>query len=194
MGVKGGFRGAVASMVVTACLFPLMTYAQTAGSKPRTDAGAKPAAQGAAQTVAPGVMVTQAFTQRGVAKCADRIGQFAQFLTNGAEVGGQVFVAPDDPDRRLSSASLEIQAGPAMGYAGLTFAPDAGANRCGGMYELVTYWPNSCEEVATKAYPTYKRTNALRKAIMALDGGPTVRVFLMPAGVGCVSIKKELTY
>ena len=194
MANKKSFHNAFAAVLVSACLSPLLANAQTGSAKPRPEAPAKGAAPPDTQTVPPGVMVTQAFTQRGVSKCAERIGQFAQFLTNGAEVGGQVFVAPDDPDRKLSSASLEIQAGPAIGYAGLTFAPDTGANRCGGMYELVMYWTNSCDDVATKAYSAYKRTNPLRKSIISLDGGPTVRVFLLPAGTGCVSIKKELTY
>ncbi|MBK9625308.1 MAG: hypothetical protein IPO38_12520 [Rhodocyclaceae bacterium] len=166
-------------------------HAQATNSKNQPKA-APPAATAPAQS--PAVMVTQAFTQRGANKCAERVGQFSQFLTNGAQVGGQVFVAPEEGDRRLASASLEIQAGQAMAYAGLTFSPDSGANRCGGVYELVSYWPKTCEEVATKDYVTFKRTGPLRQTIIALDGGPTVRVFLMPAGAGCVSIKKELAY
>lgn len=170
-----------------------MAYAQSNAPKQRpVKAGEAPAAQQTAP--APAVMVTQAFTQRGANKCAERIGQFSQFLTNGAQVGGQVFVAQEDPDRRVASASLEIQAGPALGYAGLTFAPDSGANRCGGVYELVSYWANTCEDVASKAYGTFKRMVPLRQSIISLEGGANVRVFLMPAGAGCVSIKKELAY
>lgn len=30
--------------------------------------------------------------------------------------------------------------------------------------------------------------------VFMLDGGPTVKVFLMPAGSGCVSVKKEMVY
>ena len=179
---------------------PLTTFGQTANVKPRGDAQAKPTKAGSAQAptaspqISPGMLVTQAFTKRGVSKCAERIGQFSQFLTSGAEVDGQVFVAPEDADRRVASASLEIQAGAAIGYAGMTFSPDSGANRCGAVYELVSYWPNSCEEVAAKAYPSFKATIPLRKTVLSLDGGPTVRVFLLPAGTGCVSIKKEITY
>ena len=183
------------STLLALVLVPSLGSAQTGNAKPPAKATKLTTTepQEGAQ-IAPGVMVTQAFTQRGVAKCAERIGQFAQFLTNGAQVGGQVFVAPDDTDRRITSASLEIQAGPAMAYAGLTFAPDSGANRCGGVYELITYWPNTCDEVATKAFGTYKRTGVLRQSVIALENGPSVRVFLMPAGTGCTSIKKELTY
>ena len=180
-------------VLIVLALLPSLAFAQTGSAKAPPVKATKP--NTAEPTpVSPGVMVTQAFTQRGVAKCAERIGQFAQFLTNGAQVGGQVFVAPDDADRRVTSASLEIQAGPASAYAGLTFAPDSGANRCGGVYELITYWPNTCDEVATKAFGTYKRTGVLRQSVIALEGGPSVRVFLMPAGAGCTSIKKELAY
>ncbi len=183
-------RGIIGLLVVSGLTVP--AHAQTGNAKARPE---QPKAAKAAVTApAPAVMVTQAFAQRGVSKCVDRIGQYSQFLTNGAEVGGQVFVSPEDADRRIASASLEIQAGPSIGYAGLTFSPDSGANRCGAVYELVSYWPNTCEEVATKAYASFKVTAPLRKTVMSLDGGPTVRVFLLPAGTGCVSIKKEITY
>ena len=176
---------------------PLLAHAQTGNTKvPAKGVNANPVtAQAAPQGLAPGVIVTQAFTQRGVAKCAERIGQFAQFLTNGAQVGGQVFVAPDDADRRVASASLEIQApGSAIAYAGLTFAPDSGTNRCGGVYELVSYWANTCEDVATKQYPTFKRANPLRQSIIVLEGVQTKRIFLMSTGTGCVTIIKETVY
>ncbi len=170
-------------------------YAQANNSKARAEVAPKvPKGATPISGMSPGLTVTQAFTQRGVSKCAERIGQFSQFLTNGAQVGGQVFVAPDEPDRRIASASLEIQAGPAIAYAGLEFAPDSGANHCGGIYELVSYWPNTCEDVATKAFATFKRMSPLRESIIALDGGTSVRVFLMSAGTGCVSIKKEITF
>ena len=181
-------------LMLAVCSLP--AFAQTASPKPQgkgvTAGNATP--QATATAMEPATMVTQAFTQRGINKCAERVGQFSQFLTSGAQVGGQVFVAPEDSDRRVASASLEIQAGQASAYAGLTFSPDSGANRCGGVYELVSYWSNTCEEVATKAYASFKRMVPLRQSIIALDGGLTVRVFLMPAGVGCVSIKKELAY
>ncbi len=183
-----------AAALIMAGLIAAPVHAQSTNTKNQPKAAPKAAAPATAPAVAPATMITQAFTQRGAVKCAERIGQFSQFLTNGAQVGGQVFVAAEDPDRRIASASLEIQAGQAIGYAGLTFAPDSGANRCGGVYELVSYWANSCEDVATKAYSTFKRMTPLRQAIISLDGGATVRVFLMPAGTGCVSIKKELAY
>lgn len=181
-------------MTLLLAVFPLTNFAQNANVKSRGDASARPTKTDPSPQVQPGVMVTQAFMQRGVNNCAERVGQFSQFLTSGGEVGGQVFVAPEDADRRIASASLEIQVGAAIGYAGMTFSPDSGANRCGAAYELISYWPNSCQEVATKAYPTYKLTAPLRKTVLSLDGGTTVRVFLMPAGTGCVSIKKEITY
>jgi hypothetical protein len=37
-----------------------------------------------------------------------------------------------------------------------------------------------------------KRERELLKNITVLVGSPTVRVFLMPAGSGCVVIKKEV--
>jgi hypothetical protein len=60
------------------------------------------------------------------------------------------------------------------------------------MYEAVVYWNMKCDDVAARQFAGLKQIGALRKDITMLDGGPALNVFLMPAGSGCISIKKEV--
>ncbi len=137
--------------------------------------------------------ITQSMVKGGVLACTSRINQVANFLTGGNKgVGAFLFLPPTDQDQRLVSFSVEIPAatGP-VAYASASFAPNQ-ANGCGGMYETVSYWPQGCSAVATGTYGSLKQNAVLAKDIMVLDGGSMTRIFLLPAGTGCVSIKKEI--
>ena len=90
--------------------------------------------------------------------------------------------------------ALEVQGGNQLSYVDTSFAPNPAANECGGMYERVTYYPMSCDAVASSQYPKMKRVNNLRQSIMTLDGGDKLKVYLMPASQNCVAIKKEVVY
>ena len=51
---------------------------------------------------------------------------------------------------------------------------------------------NRNARVATQQFAGLKRAGQMKTNITLLDGGPATKVFLMPAGSGCVSIKKEV--
>lgn len=163
------------------------TPAPTRSAQAVTPAQARPAAP-------QGNQITQAVAQQGVSKCLGRVNQVTSFLTGNAPSGAMLFVSPANGDRRLASVSMEIQTPNALTYANTVFAPGQGANECGATYEGVTYWNASCDDVATRVYAAFKPGRPLRQYIAVLDGGPAVKVFLMPAGQGCVSVKKEMVY
>ena len=50
----------------------------------------------------------------------------------------------------------------------------------------------SCALTAARQFAGLKTIGKLKKDISVLDGGVATKVFLMPAGSGCVSIKKEV--
>lgn len=139
-------------------------------------------------------VITQAAVNTGVLTCVSRINQLANFLTDGAQgTGALLFIPPVNQDQRLISVSMEIPAEAAVpvAYASASVAPNQ-ANGCGGMYESVIYWSQSCEAVATRNFGELKKVGPLAKTITVLDGGIWTKIFLMPAGDGCVSIKKEI--
>ena len=137
--------------------------------------------------------VAQAAQKAGVNDCLGRINQVSSFLTTGAEQSGaSLMVSPQKPNETLSSLAFEIKSPQVLSYASADFAPLAGG--CGATYEAVTHWQNSCKDVATKGYAQLKFIGAIQSNILVLEGGPQLRVFLMPAGKGCVAIKKEVVY
>ena len=136
--------------------------------------------------------VTQAAVASGVLECVSRINQVTQFISSGNPSGAALFASPSQPDQRLTSISMEItpkEGGSA--YASASFAPNQ-ANGCGAVYEAVVYWPQSCDVVARKQFANAKKGRVLHKSVLTLETDSPIRIFLMPAGSGCVSIKKEL--
>jgi hypothetical protein len=133
-----------------------------------------------------------AMKKAGVTSCADRVNQVTDFLTSNNESGAITFPPPSEPDRRLLSFSLGLKTPDGkVAYASESFAPNQ-ANGCGGMYETVVYWESACADVAKRQFSTFKSHGLLVNNITVLNGGTGVRVFLMPAGTGCVAIKKEV--
>lgn len=129
--------------------------------------------------------------QQGVLDCAGRINQVSSFLGYSQRAGAMLMAPPTQPNQHLISLSLEIPAGYNSAYASVNFAPNQ-ANGCGASYDAVAYWPQRCDIVASKQFTVMRKLGQLQKAITVLDGGIATKVFLMPAGNGCVSIKKEL--
>lgn len=159
------------------------------------------AAESAAKPVKPSAEVKKkaeinaavvAYGKVGVRRCLRRIGQVTDFLTAGSKSGIFLFSPPEEPDNRMLSTSMEIESNKVLSYASTSYHPRD--NDCAGVYEAITYWQDSCQTVATKAYSNLRQTGVIQTQVIVLDGGPAMRVFLMPAGVGCVAIKKEVIY
>lgn len=173
----------VGALLINAGWVQAQTPALATPSKPAVAAPAP--ANGGANAV------TQAAVQQGVLNCAARINQVSNFLGFGPQAGAVLLVPPSQPDQRLLPLGMEVPTDTGTAYVSATFAPNQ-ANGCGAAYDAVVYWPQKCEAVATKQFATLKRTGQLKTSITVLDGGPATKVFLMPAGSGCVSIKKEV--
>ena len=72
-------------------------------------------------------------------------------------------------------------------FAILTIAPN-----CSGMYQQTIYWPTPCALVKSTMFGKFSGEHPLLRDVKVADDGPALQVYLMPAGTGCVSIKKEL--
>jgi len=137
--------------------------------------------------------ITEVAVKAGILSCASRINQVSNFLTADKQgTGIYLFIPPSIPDQSIFSISMEVLGSNAStAYASESFAPNQ-AGGCGALYEEVIYLPMSCNDAAKKYFSGMKRERELLKNITVLVGSPTVRVFLMPAGSGCVVIKKEV--
>ena len=136
-------------------------------------------------------VVTRALVGRGVLKCASRVEQVSNFLGFGPTAGAMLLPAQQDVDNRLAHVMLESPTPEGSAYVSATFAPNQ-SNGCGATYDAVMYWSKGCDAVATQQFDKLKRVGPLKKDILVMDGGVATKVFLMTAGNGCVSIKKEV--
>lgn len=159
----------------------------------RGQQGAAPASPATARPAQPGTPnpITQAAAQKGVLACAGRIEQVSNFLGFSPQSGALLMAPSAQPDQRLVPLVMEVPAGDGGAYISASFAPNQ-ANGCGATYDAVVYWPQSCDVVAPKSFAGLKNLGRLKGHIAVLDGGPNLKVFLMPAGAGCVSVKKEV--
>ncbi len=162
-------------------------FVGTAGAQ--ADETAKPTV--APPATSPTNAVTQAAVQQGVLSCAGRINQVSNFLGYTPQAGALLMTPPAQPDQRLIPLVMEIPTASGTAYVSASFAPNQ-ANGCGATYDAVMYWPQKCDVVASKQFATLKKMGQLKKEVTVLDGGSGTKIFLMPAGSGCVSIKKEV--
>lgn len=131
----------------------------------------------------------------GITKCAARINQVSSFVTGSNPSNGQLLAgAQDRVNKDIVATAIEVEGSGITSLVTSSYAPGAGASECSATYDAITYWNASCAMVATSNYGAYKLTPPLMRSVYVLDGGPTVKVFLMPAGSGCVSVKKEMVY
>jgi len=131
--------------------------------------------------------LTQEAVKLGVLSCISRINQVANFLTVNTQSGVFIFPPGAQPDQHVFSTSFElIRPDNSTIYSSASFFPNNDA-----VYDTIEYVTTSSEELEKTVFKNLKRVGVIKKNIVLLDGG-AVRVFLMPAGSGCVVIKKEV--
>ena len=147
---------------------------------------------GGASALAGAGPLTQALGQQGIRKCLGRSEQLSRFWGFSGSDGAMFLPAPGGPDERTVAVSLELHKSDLLTYVGLSMTPQAHAPGCGASYEAVTYWPAACAVVARQVFGNFPVVGAIQRDISVIDAGQASKVFLMPAGVGCVSIKREV--
>lgn len=174
------FRALLAAFCLTV-LLTAFTFSSELGTSP----------SGGVSQPAPTNSITQVAVQRGVFGCAGRINQMTNYLGFDAKSGAMLMLPPNGLDQRVIPLVMEVPTASGNAYVSASFAPNQ-INGCGATYDAVVYWPQKCSTVATAQFSTLKNAGQLKNAIVILEAGLSAKVFLMPAGAGCVSIKKEV--
>jgi len=144
-------------------------------------------------SVGPPNKVTQAAFAKGVLKCSSRLQQVTSFASPKDVHVALVTFYPPNPDNGLLSVIQEVDVSGNSGYVSSNFAPNQ-ANGCQASYDAVSFWRKGCLIVAKEVFKDLKEIKGLQGSIKVLDGGPFMKVVLMPAENGCISIKKEVIY
>jgi hypothetical protein len=138
-------------------------------------------------------VISQAAQTAGVRACKPLTDQVTRYLVANGQSSAVVFAAPNNANARLFSNSIEIVNAQIVSYSSAHYAP-TGENTCGVVFDAMTYWNESCADVSSKLLKDMKPMGLLGSKIAMFDGGPAMRMFLMPAGPGCIQIKKEVLY
>lgn len=167
---------------------PAAPPAPTAPTAPTT-----PAAPVAPQAVPAATnAVTSALQRAGVQRCAAQAQRVTDFLSNRSRTGTIVYPTARNPDDSLVTLSSEIITGNVLSYAGVTLAPRS--DGCSAVYERVSHWQNTCEQVHAAQYANFKPEGNLQQLIKVYAVNPGSRVMMVPAGTGCVVILKEVLH
>jgi hypothetical protein len=137
----------------------------------------------------PSQQIARALQQMHLTACAGVVQQATDFLFEGQQAN---FIAqPLGPDSdRWPTVFVIESADPAGGrgrFATLMISPN-----CSGMYEQTIYWPQPCPVVKSTVFAKFTGEHPLLGDVKVSDAGAALQVYLTPAGLGCVSIKKEL--
>jgi len=195
-------RQVVLTLVVLsslACSVAAQAQAEPGGAKKRAAAAAPavpaaaPAVAGAAANSGQGKALRDVFARAGVVNCGPRVEQIGDFLLKQTEAGVFLFLPFSAPDQHQVGVALELAApgGGPSAFASAEFSPEP-VGGCGGSYESISYLPVTCTELARTTLAANKSLGVLKRNIQTLELSELGRVFLMPAGAGCVLIKREL--
>lgn len=138
-----------------------------------------------------------AVSQLGISRCAPVMQQAGAFLLENASA--QFVFQPLGPDTNRWPTAVTIEGSypiagkpAAANQTRLTTLLVAPAGSCSGLYTQVIFWPEACATLKTRVFGSFTNDRPLLAKIRQSEANPGLQVYLMPAGTGCVSVKKEL--
>lgn len=138
----------------------------------------------------------QALQQIRLTSCAPVFQQAGNFLFENGQAKFVVQPLGADANRWPTVVTMETrhaQQGPkADGQTRFTTLIVAPAGTCSGMYQQVIYWPEPCARVKARVFAAFRNERPVLARVQQSEVNPGLQLYLMPAGPGCVSVKKEL--
>lgn len=134
------------------------------------------------------IVVKQA-EKAGVKKCLPAIKSLSAFIIKNGDAGANSSWNSKNPDNNVFSSSIERTFSDGVMFTDLTVSPVT-SGACSAIYNMIYYESKSCMAVAKDKYEKAKYKGELNKSITFLDDND-VDTYLMPAGAGCIVIRKE---
>lgn len=126
----------------------------------------------------------------GVKKCLPAIKSLSDFIIKRGDAGAYSMWNTKNPDNNIFSSSIERTFTDGVIFTDFTVSPVA-SGACSAIYNKIWYESKSCIAVVKEKYEKAKYKGELNKNITYLDDND-VDTYLMPAGGGCIVIRKEL--
>lgn len=144
-------------------------------------------------TLRPGVAerVAAAAAQLRMSACASQLQTIVTFLLEGQD--GNFTLQPLGPDSNRWPVVVALESShPANGrtrLATIIVSPGAG---CSGFYQQTIWWAEPCSQVKRSLFADFQNPRLLHREVQVSEANAALQLYLMPAGSGCVSVKKEL--
>jgi hypothetical protein len=132
--------------------------------------------------------ITQQAKKAGVKRCLPAVEAISNYLIGADPHGVDSFRTPK-PNQQPFSATIERNASDGVVLSSTTITPTQDGD-CVLNYDLIRWYDASCLVVAQERYPKHRYRGVLSKKVILLDGA--ARVYLLPAGDGCLALKKEV--
>jgi hypothetical protein len=135
--------------------------------------------------------ISATMAQAGIKRCAPIVRRVAEFLIEDGVAGYRVRLTGAVPDQSPIVLTMESRhrALGTVRYATVSVVPQA---NCSGFYEQSIYWPVTCNVLKANNFANFPAAKFLHSAVALSEASATVQLAMLPAGGGCVSIKKEI--
>jgi hypothetical protein len=135
--------------------------------------------------------ISAAMRVAGINRCAPIVRRVAEFLIEDGVAGFRLKSTGANRDLAPVVLTLETRhrALGTVRYATVTAIPQA---NCSGFYEQSIYWPVTCPDLKANNFANFPAAAFLHSAIAVSEASESVQLAMLPAGQGCISIKKEI--
>lgn len=141
--------------------------------------------------LSPAARLSVALGQIGLGACAGAVERAANFLFEDGDAS--FTVQPLGPDANRWPTVIVIEgAHAALGRTRLSTLTVSPGPTCSGFYEQVIYWPMSCERLKATVFASFGAPHPLLRNVLVSELNAGLQLYLLPAGAGCTSVKKEM--
>lgn len=131
--------------------------------------------------------------QLGASKCADVARKIGEQSVGAFPSAGVVLAPPTGAEHAAFSASVETRDGIGMHFVSAFLAPNDRAG-CDGGYDDIRYWPKVCDQLVIDELRGLNGIRPLGPEIGTVVVAANQHIYLMNAGTGCVTIRKEMMF
>lgn len=130
------------------------------------------------------------FSKMGETNCLRQIEKTVRFFGFEQKTAGIIIPRPSGSSRGIISLVMPTEAISGTGIVSADYSHQAD-DACNASYELIEYHNESCGATVAARFKDLKNMASSESGFSALADPNGVYVFVLPAGTGCISVRKE---
>ena len=185
--------GLMAALLCAPAALAQAPVARRPAAPPAAPLASGPSVAQGLSTIRPTVSqrLAAAMNQTRMTVCAAQLQQIVDFLLEGQD--GNFTFQPLGPDTNRWPVVVTLESShPALGRTRLATIIASPGQGCSGMYQQTIYWAEPCDTLKRTTFAGFQSPHPLSREVQVSEANAGLQLYLMPAGAGCVSVKKEL--